>query len=189
MIEAQMRALRKLNGRKVEAGWFESNLYQSSDGKMTGISVARVARIQETGGVITHPGGTKYIKDAIVGKGDNARFVGTRFVKKDFQGDHEVTAPHDIEIPARPFMRLAAAKFAKSRQKVQASIAKQLAAGKISPDQGMAQIGLAMEGCIGDSIKNGGWQPNAPSTIAKKGFDKPLIDSSQMFQTISSKVS
>jgi len=96
---------------------------------------------------------------------------------------------YQIVIPARPFMRYAATQVAKKAPDVQRSIAKRMAAGKLDPRQGLAQIGMFMEGEIVDSIKNGGWEPNAPSTIAKKGFDKPLIDTGQMWQSVTSKVS
>lgn len=94
-----------------------------------------------------------------------------------------------ITIPARPFMRLAWHRIQEGRKGVQDRVFKRLLDGKINPNQAMQQIGLYMEGCIVDSIKGGGWQKNADSTIAKKGFDTPLIDSGTMFKTVSSKVS
>lgn len=93
-----------------------------------------------------------------------------------------------IVIPARPFMRLAYQNFLKQRKAIQAKIAKQLIRGDIKPEQALGQIGLVLEGCIVDSIKNGGWEGNAPSTVEKKGFDKPLIDSAQAWQAVVSKV-
>jgi hypothetical protein len=92
-------------------------------------------------------------------------------------------------IPARPMMRLASENFQRDRNEIQTKIGKKLIDGKITPDKALAQIGLAMEGKIVDSIKNGNWKPNADSTVASKGFNKPLIDTAQMFQTVASKVS
>ncbi len=183
----QIKALKKASkGTKVEAGWFESDRYPASKDGEEGVQVARIARFLERGGTIQHPGGTKYIHDAIV-KGS---FVGTRFVRNDFPGTEDgVTKPHSITIPARPFMRLASVMFKSSRAKVQAKIAKQIVDGKIQPEQAIAQIGNELENCIVKSIKNGGWIGNAPSTISKKGFDKPLIDDGTMLKTVSSKVS
>ena len=187
MVAAQINALKKLKGMSVEAGWFETNLYTAGKGipdSQVGVPVARIARIQEFGATIHHPGGTKYITDAIVGD----RFVGTRFVHKDFPGEHETTKAHIIVIPARPFMRKAWLDFSNNRKAIQNKIAHQLIEGRIQPAQALGQIGMALEGYIVKSIKNGGWQENAPSTVAKKGFNKPLIDSGQMWQTVSSKV-
>jgi hypothetical protein len=183
MIEEHIKNLKQLKGKQVEAGWFETARYPAAEGK-EGIQVARVARIQEYGGTIDHPGGTKYITDAAT----KDRFLGTRFVRNDFEGDHEVTNPHKIEIPARPFMRLAWLMFLQQRSSIQKAIANKMANGEISAEEGLAQIGMALENCIAQSIKNGNWQTNAPSTVRKKGFNKPLIDSAHMLQSISSKV-
>lgn len=94
-----------------------------------------------------------------------------------------------IVIPSRPFMRGAWLKFRSDRKKIQAKIAKQMVEKKLTGDQAMAQIGLILEGYIVKSIRDGGWQGNAESTIKKKGFDKPLIDTGHMWKTVSSKVS
>ncbi len=90
--------------------------------------------------------------------------------------------------PPRPFMRYATLLFANDRKRIENNIAKKLISGKITADQALGQIGLAMEAKIVDSIKDGNWQSNAPLTIAKKGFDKPLIETSHMWQTVTSKV-
>jgi hypothetical protein len=183
MIDKQIAILKATSGKKVEAGWFESNRYPS------GVSVAEIARLNEFGGTIKHPGGTKYITDAIVGGKVNQKFVGSRFVSGDFKGDHSVTGPHVIVIPPRPFMRLASQMFTNDSLRIQMKIAAKLINGKLSPDQAMNQIGIAMEGFIVKSIKDGVWTPNAASTVAKKGFDKPLIETAQMWKTVNSKVS
>jgi hypothetical protein len=91
-------------------------------------------------------------------------------------------------IPARPFMRLAVQNFKAARIDKQAAIARQMLSGKIKPEQAMAQIGLVMENCIVDSIKNGKWEPIAESTRKRKGFPTPLIDTGQMWQAVTSKV-
>lgn len=177
-LDQHKKALKEIDGRKVEAGWFESAKY--ADGR----SVAANARLQEFGGVIDHPGGTKYIEDAVVG----GRYVGTRFVANDFSGEHKVTGSHKITIPARPFMRLASMTFQRKRTDVQVKISKRLIDGQITAEQALGQIGSAMEGEIVSSIKNGNWEPNAASTARAKGFNKPLIETSHMFQSVSSKV-
>lgn len=183
MIERHIKNLKAMKGRTVAAGWFETARYPGSDDK-PGLAVARIARLQNFGGTIEHPGGTKYINDAIV----KGKFVGTRFVRNDFQGDHEVTQAHKIEIPARPFMQLAWHLFLQRRSIVQKAIASKLVTGEITIEVALAQVGMELENCIAKSIKSGGWQSNAPSTIRKKGFNKPLIDSAHLFQSISSQV-
>jgi hypothetical protein len=185
LVERHIEALKKLKGMSVEAGWFESARYVAGakgNGEpipenLIGMAIAKIARIQEFGATINHPGGTKYTKDA------NGR---VKFVSS---GPHDgVTKAHTITIPARPFMRLASVNFAQKRNEVQHKIASQLIRGKINPVQAMGQIGLYMEGCIVDAIKNGAWQPNSKATERAKGFNKPLIDSAQMWQAVASKV-
>lgn len=98
------------------------------------------------------------------------------------------SGPVRVEVPARPFMRYAYELFLRQRKQMEINIAKKIFSGKISAEQALGQIGMAMENCITDSIKNGPWIPNAPLTIKLKGFDKPLIDSGHLWQTVSSKV-
>ena len=44
-------------------------------------------------------------------------------------------------------------------------------------------IGAAAVGIIQKEIVDGQWTPNAPSTIKKKGSDRPLIDTGHMRQS------
>lgn len=85
-------------------------------------------------------------------------------------------------------MRLAWSRFNADRGTIQKRIARDLVSGKITPDKALGQIALILEGYIAKSIKNGNWEPNAKSTVAAKGFDKPLIHSSHMLQSLSSRV-
>jgi hypothetical protein len=187
MIARHIAALKTFDGKKVEAGWFETNRYPANDRRQGGVPVAQVARLLEFGGTIQHPGGTPYIEDAIVGGVP----AGARFVhQSDFEGQTlKKTKPHVINIPARPFMRWAASQFMSVRRPIQKKITNNVMNGKITAEQALGQIGMALEGEIVKSIRNGNWAPNAPSTIARKGFDKPLIESSLMWQSVSSKVS
>lgn len=152
LIDKHIKALKEAKGKKVEAGWFESDRYGGTKKSATGVPVAKIARINEFGATITR------------GK--------TTF-----------------EIPARPFMRGAWLSFSTDRKKIQAKIAKQIIDKKITGDQALGQIGNILEGYIVKSIRDGGWQNNAESTIKKKGFDKPLIDTGHLWKTVTSKVS
>lgn len=188
MIARHQKALKELDGVLVEAGWFESDRYPSTKPGEPGIPVAAIARQNEFGATIDHPGGTKYIEDAIVGRGANQRYVGTRFVHNDFAGEHKTTSAHKIEIPARPFMRLAWSNFLGKQAALQKKLTQQILSGDKTATELLKDVGLLMEGLIAKSIKNGSWTPNAASTIRMKGFDKPLIHDSIMLQTVSSQV-
>ena len=65
----------------------------------------KYARIQQEGGTINHPGGTKY---AIIGKG-KAVFLPNKATK--FTG---ITKPHKIKIPARPYLIIGKKEIKKS---------------------------------------------------------------------------
>lgn len=159
IIDSHIKALEALKDETVEAGWLETARYKSGT-----------------------KGNGDPIPDKQVGQPIAKIMRVQEFGAVIKRGDTVIT------IPARPFMRLAWSNFNKKRKFIQSAIAKDLVRGKIKPEQALAQIGLAMEGEIVDSLQNGGWEKNADSTIAKKGFDKPLIDSSQAWQAVTSKV-
>lgn len=184
MIMSQIAALRALQGHEVQVGWFASDRYPAEKGQTVGIPVAKIARLQEFGGSIEHPGGTAYIPDAIV----KNKAVGARFVTKLFPGSFSLTGAHTINIPARPFMRQAYANFQLNAAKLQQKVIGKLINGQLTAQQALNQIGMELENQIVKSIKTGQWTPNAASTIKKKGFDKPLVESGHLWQTVNSKV-
>ena len=63
------------------------------------------------------------------------------------------------------------------------------AANKVLADGGTAQqalqkIGVFAKGLVQQEIVDGGFAPNAESTVKKKGSDKPLIDSGLMRESV-----
>ena len=61
---------------------------------------------------------------------------------------------------------------------------KLLAQGRTTAEGILKAIGVFQKGLIQEKIKSGDFEPNAPSTIAKKGSDKPLIDTGTMRQSV-----
>ena len=53
-----------------------------------------------------------------------------------------------------------------------------------SAEQALQQIGVVAKGLVQDEIVNGGFAPNAESTIKKKGSKQPLIDTGTMRQSV-----
>jgi hypothetical protein len=88
-------------------------------------------------------------------------------------------------IPVRPFFRNMIA--AKSDEWAPAI-------GHLLPQNGydapkvLAIAGDAIKGQLQQSIKDTNSPPLSPVTIAKKGFDKPLIDSAHMISSVASEV-
>ncbi|KGE80137.1 hypothetical protein [Agrobacterium pusense] len=91
-------------------------------------------------------------------------------------------------IPERPFMRNAMrANQSKYRNALKASAAKILR-GEASLPIVMAKLGIAAQGDIQAEITSLMTPPLAPSTIAKKGSSKPLIDTGEMRGAVTFKV-
>lgn len=90
-------------------------------------------------------------------------------------------------IPMRPFMRVC--KHEQSRNWVN-TLGKELKKSlfrKGNLDISAKRLGEKIKGDIQESIINGDWEPNRPSTVRKKGFNKPLIDTGIMLHSIQSR--
>jgi hypothetical protein len=94
------------------------------------------------------------------------------------------------DIPERPAFRRAigsAAGRAELRglsKRLLGSVVK----GKMTEDVALEVLGQAGAARVKDEIRNGDFEPNAPSTIAKKGSDHPLIDTSQLINEVTYQV-
>jgi hypothetical protein len=87
--------------------------------------------------------------------------------------------------PARPFFRT----MVKTESGHWGSdLAKVLEATNYDAAQSLALMGEEIKGELTQSIRDWSDPPNAPSTIAKKGFDKPLISSGDMMRAVDSEV-
>ena len=116
-------------------------------------------------------------------------------VQVGFQGDEkyedgttiaEVAAYNEFgssDTPERPFMRQS---FENHESELQAACdaANRLVSSGGSADQALQQIGVVAKGLVQDEIVNGGFAPNAESTIKKKGSEQPLIDTGTMRQAV-----
>ena len=96
-------------------------------------------------------------------------------------------------IPSRPFMRQAFEKNVGKLKRNQKSYLKQVVAGNLSARDGLNALGATHEGDIKREIKSGGFEPNAPLTVALKTVrgkrgTTPLIDTGQMRQSVAHKV-
>ena len=87
-------------------------------------------------------------------------------------------------IPERSFVRSA---FDKNRAKYEKTTKKlliQIYQSKVSVERALDILGLLIETDIKDMIRNGDFEPLSDVTIAKKGSDKPLIDTAQMINSV-----
>ena len=108
-------------------------------------------------------------------------------IHKDSDGltNAEVAAYNEFgteNIPERSFIRSAYDSIADTLiQEVIVLIKRQA-----KPEYIHNHIGLRLQDAIQDKIREGGepYTPNAKSTIKAKGFDRPLIDSSEILQVV-----
>lgn len=97
-----------------------------------------------------------------------------RFVpksKSNFATSHNVKA-HTIHIPARPFFRNMIGKNAADWP---SRLAKALKYSNMNVNKAFNLLGEEIKDDLVNSIRDTTEPPNAKSTIAKKGFDKPLV--------------
>ena len=141
-----------------------------------------VAAIQEFGATIQHPARQQTIFRKLAAEGTGFLRQG-RFVKRsesNFSTTHAVPA-HAVVIPPRPFFRQMIAANGKSWGP---EMAKLLRADDFDPLKALAQMGALIAGQLVKSIQGFTSPPNAPSTIRRKGFAKPLIDTGLMWQSV-----
>lgn len=89
---------------------------------------------------------------------------------------------------ARPFFREATERSDNEREikdYIESQIEKIVnSKGRYSSTEALNSIGEYVRGKVIDSIKNGSWANNMPSTIKKKGRNTPLIDDGDLIRSI-----
>ena len=88
-------------------------------------------------------------------------------------------------IPPRPFIRNTVAAH-KNEWPRQAAAILQANGGDMR--QTLALLGEGVKGQIVETIQNFKQPANAPATVRKKGFDKPLIDRGTLWRSIGSEI-
>lgn len=114
-----------------------------------------------------------------------------RKVKVGFQSDQayedgttlpQVAAYNELgtsDMPARPFMKQSFENHGDELQAACDDVNATISNGG-SCEDGLNRLGVFLVGLVQDEIVEGGFAPNAPSTVKKKGSAQPLIDTSTM---------
>lgn len=156
---------------QVKVGFLEGATYPD------GTPVAYVAAINEFGAVVPVAKHEIMIYRKLDKNGDFAK--NGRFVKRaqsNFATTHNVDA-HSITIPSRPFFRDMITKQSPGWGVKLAKLAKQ---NQYDMLKTWGQMGDLIKGQLQASIRDFSDPPNAASTAAKKGFNKPLTDTQVM---------
>lgn len=86
--------------------------------------------------------------------------------------------------PSRPFLRQS---VDNNKDKINAFFQAQLKtllAGRATAEDVLKKTAVFMKGLVQETIKEGDFPANAPSTVKKKGSDRPLIDTGHMRQSV-----
>lgn len=86
-------------------------------------------------------------------------------------------------IPARPFLRQSVDENEDEIRSFCAQQVRKIASGGTAEDA-LKKIGVKVKGIVQTTIKDGHFEPNAPSTIRKKHSSKPLIDTGRLRQSV-----
>lgn len=96
----------------------------------------------------------------------------------------------DGKIPPRPFMDEAfESPVNRSKLKrLMLGLALRVIKGQTTSEKALGTVGEAGVDMVKDSIRDGNWKENKPSTVARKGSSRPLIDTEQMLNSVTHKV-
>lgn len=91
----------------------------------------------------------------------------------------------DGRIPERAFLRrLRSRRHQRYLMQVNRASLIPVVAGRSTMERALERLGTVAVGIVKREIAEGRFAPNAPSTIAKKGSERPLIDTGQLRQSI-----
>ncbi|CAE6857243.1 hypothetical protein R75461_07781 [Paraburkholderia nemoris] len=151
-----------------------------------GTSIPMIAALNEFGGTVTIPARETTIHRSLNEATGEFR-KGGRFVKagqSDFATTHTVPE-YTVTIPPRPFFR---SMIAKESPHWGDDLGRLLVANGYDTARAFDQMGESMRGELQQSIRDLRTPANAPSTIARKGSDDPLIDSSNLLRSVEHRV-
>ncbi len=90
----------------------------------------------------------------------------------------------DGRIPERSFLRSTLEKKRRELDAIAGKVGKKVERSGGTLEEGLNLMGAVLAGAIQEAISNGIPPANAPSTIARKGSSKPLIDTGHLRQSI-----
>lgn len=180
-LEAKLREIAAKAGapKTVRIGFLEDATYPD------GTPVALIAATNEYGGTVTVPAHDVTINRNI--KKDGAFANDGKFVKSDkanFSTTHHVEE-YTITTPARPYFR---GMIQKNKNQWGPDLGKIIKAADYDTEIALGRLGKHVEEQLQESIREFHDPANAKSTVAKKGFDKPLIESKHMLDSVSSDI-
>lgn len=180
-LEAKLREIAEKVGKAktVNVGFLEGATYPD------GTPVAYIAAVNEYGGTATIPAHDVTLNRSMKADGtfnQNGKFV--KAEKANFSTTHHVDE-YTVTIPARPYFR---GMIAKNKGEWPADLGKIIKAANYDSTVALGRLGKHVAEQLQESIRDFSDPGNAKSTIAKKGFDKPLVESAHMQNSVDSEV-
>lgn len=191
-LEAKLREIAAKVGKPnmVRVGFLEDATYPD------GTPVALVAATNEYGGTVTVPAHDVTIHRKIDKNGNFAagsldeegnRIGASQFVKasrSNYDTTHHVDE-YTVTIPSRPFFR---SMIQKNKGSWPEQLGKIIKAADYDETIALGRLGTMVAEQLQESIREFNDPKNAKSTVSKKGFDKPLVESSHMLNSVDSEV-
>lgn len=88
-------------------------------------------------------------------------------------------------IPARPFMEVLRSEYGDYLNKVAEQMARKIIAGTANSGDFFKRFGVSAKGALQRAMQRSDrYAPNAPSTIARKGSSRPLIDTGTLIRSV-----
>lgn len=103
----------------------------------------------------------------------------------------ELAAIHEYgggNVPARPMLRPVFDKNLEKYRRLQRDLWGAVLGGKKNINEALKELGEVMVRDVKEHILIGPHRPLAPSTVARKGHDQPLIETKTLHDQVSSKV-
>ncbi len=91
-------------------------------------------------------------------------------------------------LPPRPFMQKATPDLQSNFKRQLQAAQPRINSGQLDARTAYEAVSVESEGIMKGSIDSGGFAPNAPETIKRKGSAQPLIDTGAMRNHVTSKV-
>lgn len=89
-----------------------------------------------------------------------------------------------VTAPERSFIRSTIDENRAELERITAKLLDQVLEGKIDTKKALDKLGFKIETLIKKKILDLNDPPNAPSTVARKGFNNPLVDSRRLWRSI-----
>ena len=100
-------------------------------------------------------------------------------------GQFKPDGSYQQRIPARPFMEVLRGEYGDYLQKVAETMYRKILSGTANSGDFFKRFGTSAKGALQRAMQRSDlYKPNAPSTLARKGSSRPLIDTGTLIRSV-----